>query len=341
MDIIPLEVQFLVINSVRGHCINVCKIWEKLLKENQPNNDLITHIVNRDYYSIQFVSFNFPNKLKESNIIKKVVIMNDSLIFKIILNRIYVTLLPESENIIMYFKIDYENSRNIDYIVNNIIIDGNYKALQYFIEIHNDSGFPDDLTDMSNVTNIISKIKELDCHHFGHFIMIDYLMGLDDIDWCNNDLKFIIKILSESFDTFYDHLKNIYKRDHMKFIMLIDKLLNKQKIKEKKVERKINKFDFFCKSDFSQHDILDDKKAYLECVRHGLHNIIENVAAIEINNLLIYENEFVFFLLTLSGNCDLENVSNFYSKYYDIYLIQDFVGKLNIKERYNEVLSII
>ena len=339
MNILPLEVQSLIINNNKCNCINVCKTWEKILKDNLPNNDLISYIINKDYYAIQFVCFSFPDKLKQTEIINIVIIMNDSLIYKIILSNIY-KILPESDSVIMYFKIDYENTNNINNMIDNIVDTGNYKALQYFFDIHNNSGFPDNLIYMSDITNIINKIKEVDNYQFGHFMMIDYLMGLTEIDWCDDDIEFIMKILSSSFDKFYDQMKSVYKRNQntIKFVMLIDKLINKQTLKEKKV-KKYNKYNVIIKNNN------DDKKAYLECIRHGFYNIIKNIPLIEINNLLKDNNEFTLFLLSLSGSCDLKNIKKFYHVDYYIDrekdLIKDCVNKLDIQERYDELILLI
>ena len=90
-----------------------------------------------------------------------------------------------------------------------------------------------------------------------------------------------------------------------------------------------------------------DKKAYLECIRHGLYNIIKYIPLIEINNILISDtdNEFIFFLLSLSGNCDLKNVIKLYHVEYHIdyntLLIKDCVDKLDINERYNDLISLL
>lgn len=333
MNILPLEIQYLIINRIKCNCINVCKTWEKIYKDNLPNNDLITHIVNKDYYAIQFVCFSFPYKLKEKEIINLAIIMNDSLLYKIILNTIYKTL-PNSDSVIMYFKIDKENSDNINNMINHIIDKGNYKALQYFLDIHNNSGFPDNLIYMSDITNIISQFKELDNYQFDHFMIIDHLMGLTEIDWCEDDFDFIIKILSSSFDKFYDQMKDVYGRTQntIKFVTLIDKLINKNNHKIKKKKKFVK-----------EH--IDDKKAYLECIRHGLYNIIKNIPLIEINNLLVNDNEFILFLLSLCGNCDLKNVKKFYHVDYHVDcnkdLIKDCVNKLDIQERYNEIMVLI
>lgn len=340
MNILPLEIQFLIINQVKCYCVNICKTWEKILNDNLPNNDVITHIINKDYYAIQFIFFNFPLKTKEKEIINVAIIMNDSLIYKIILNNIY-KILPVSDSVIMYFRIDYENSTNINNMINHIIIKGNYNALQYFLDIHNNSGFPDNLIYMSDITNIISKIKKLDNYQFDHFMMIDYLIGLTEIDWCDDDVEFIIKILSSSFDKFYDQIKSVYRRNQntIKFVMLIDKLINKQTLKEKKV-KKYDKYNVIIKN---HND--DDKKAYLECIRHGFYNIIKNIPLIEINNLLKDDNEFTLFLLSISGNCDLKNIVKFYHVDYHIDrnkdLIKGCINKLDIEERYSKLMMLI
>lgn len=342
MNILPLEIQSLIINLVKCSCLDVCKTWVKILKDNSPNNDLITHIVNKDYYAIQFNCFHFPGKLKDKEIINVAIIMNDSLVFKIMVKTIYQKILPDSESILMYFIIDNENRVIIDSIVKYIIGQGNYKALEYFIEIHNDSGFPDNLTYMTNISNIIDIIKHLDVYNFGHFMMIDYLMKDTSIEWCDDDFEFIIKMLSSSFDKFHSQLKNSFNRNQntIKSAVLIDKLINKNKQKIK-TRKNIN----FIK----ERNVIYDKKAYLECIRHGLYNIIQGIPLIEVNNILIDNNEFTFFLLTLSGNCDLKDIIEFYNKghnkgYYIDYnedLIKDFVNKLDIEERYNELMKLI
>lgn len=353
MNILPIEIQDLIINQVKCYCINICKTWEKILSNNIPNDDLITCMVNKDYYSLQFICFNFSHKLKDKDVINVANIMNDSLIFKIVLKTIYNKILPNSESILMYFRIDKINSDIINNIIKHIITKGNYKAFEYFIDIHNSSGFPDDLTYMSDINNIISFIKELDDYQFEHFIIIDYLMGRNDINWSEDDLNFITEILSLSFNKFYDKIKKSHKHKQnslnfglsmenpeskkdqslsLNFIMLIDKLINKQNINQKKGK-------YFIK----EHNIIIDKKAYLECIRHGLYNIIKNITTIEINNILINnDNQFIFFLLSLSGNCDLKNIIKSYHVDYHVdchtELIIHIVDKLDIKERYNELL---
>ena len=326
MDFLPLEIQSLIINNVKCSCLTVCKTWEKILKDNPPNNDLITHILNKDYYAIQLNCFNFPNKLKETDV-DVAIIMNDSLIFKIILNAIYKRL-PDTDSILMYFKIDKENSIIIEDIIDNILIKGNYKALQYFLDIHNKSGFPADLTYMSNISNIIVEIKGLNDYQLGHFMMIDYLMGDEEIEWCDDDFECVIEILSSSFDKFCDNLKSEQSKDSIKVIKLIDKLINKNQQGVKKKSRK-------------KHNIINDKKAYLECIHHGLYNIIRSISTIEINNILIEGNELILFLLSLSGNCNIEDVIKFYNKHYDVNLIEGYANILNIKERYNEAIILI
>jgi len=326
MNILPPEIQSLIIEEIKCHCINVCKTWEKMI--NKPNDDLITYIINKDYYAIQFIYFNYPLKSKEKEIINVAIIMNDSLVFKIILKTIY-KMLPETDSIIMYFRIDKENSDIINTLIKHIIVKGNYKALRYFLEIHNSSGFPDDLTYMSDISNIIDVIKKIKDYQFEHFIMIDYLMGLSDIDWCDDDIKFITKILSSSFDKFYKDIRSKKTPNTIKFVMLMDKLINKQKIRTRKNI-------VFVKEDTT----INNKKAYLECIRHGLHNVIKNMPSTEI--LLINDNnEFVLFLLSLSGNCKIKDIIKFYHVDYLISYNEELIKDCINKERYDELLSLI
>lgn len=319
MDFLPLEIQSLIINNnyIKCCCLTICKTWEKILKDDPPNNDLITHILDKDYYAIQLNCFNFPNKLKEKEA-NVAIIMNNSLIFKIILSTIYKRL-PDTDSILMYLKIDEENSIIIDNIIHHIIIKGNYLALQYFLKIHYDSGFPYDLTYMSNTTNIIKEIKLLNNFQFEHFMMIDYLMEDAEIEWCEGDLKFINRILSSSFNKFYDFIRSKIKvnKNNAIFIKLINKLINKKNI--------------IC---------IYEGEAYLECVRHGLYNIIKTIPELVTNNLL--DSEFTLFLLSLSGNCDLKDIIRFYHVDYFINYhsnrVKDYVNMLNINDRYNELI---
>lgn len=298
----------------------MCKIWEKLLKDNLLNDDFITYINNKDYYAIQFNCFKFPYKATETIAINRMFKVNDSLIYKIILKTIYEKILPESDSIIMYFKIDHENSTILNCIVNNIISIGNYEALDYFLDIHNNSGFPDDLFKMSSITNIIDAIKNVGEYEFEYFKMIDNLMKDTNILWGSEDLEFITQMLSGSFDEFYDKIKLT------KFGKPIKKLI--------------------CPTIKDMIYIMN-KKAYLECIRHGLHNINDKMSQVskvsQINN--IEDNQVIFFLLALSGNCGLNDIKRLYHidyhSWYDKKMINDNIDILGIKERYEELLRLI
>jgi len=319
MDTLPLEVQSLIINQIpiKCHCINICKAWEKLLKENPINNDFITCISNKDYYAIQLNCFKFPYIITECKIINEITKVNDSLIYKIILKTIYEKILPESDSIIMYFKIDTENSTILNCTIENIISMGNYEALSYFLDIHNNSGFPENLFRMSNITNIVDTIKYVGEHEFEHFKMIDNLMKDENISWGSEDLGFIVQMLSISFDEFYDQIKRT------KFGKPIKKLI--------------------CPT-IKDRIYIMDKKAYLESIRHGLHNISNKIAPI--NDMDKNEdNQVIFFLLALSGNSGLRDIKRLYHidyhSWYDKKMINDNVDILGIKERYEELLRLI
>jgi hypothetical protein len=60
---------------------------------------------------------------------------------------------------------------------------GNYEALGYFIDIHNNSGFPEDLFEMSSIGNIVDAIKNIYEPKFEHFKMLDNLMKDTNISW--------------------------------------------------------------------------------------------------------------------------------------------------------------
>ena len=318
MDSLSLEIQSSIINQIKCYCINVCKTWEKLLKDNLINYDFITSISNKDYYVIQYHCFKFPYEVKKSKIANLIFKINDSLIYKIVLKTIYERILPESDSIIMYFKIDIANSNILNSIVYNIILKGNNEALDYFLDIHNTSGFPEDLFELSNISNIIDAIKNVDDHRFDHFKMIDNLMGDKNISWGSDDLEFINQMLSESFNKFYDKIKRT------RFGKSVKKLICPT------IKDRIN---------------VNNKKAYLESIRHGLHNISDKISPI--NNLIINSNEdnqVIFFLLALSGNCPLHDIKRLYHvdyhSWYDKKIINDNIDLLGVKERYEELLKI-
>jgi len=346
MDVLPQEVQYLIINQIftKCYCLNVCKQWEKMIKDNKPNNDLITHIISRDYYAIQYNCFNC--KIITREVINVAIFMNDSLIFKIILKTIYTKILPESDSVIMYFKADNYDRTIIDSIVNHIIIKGNYKALKHFTKIHYNSGFPYDLTYMSNISNIIYHIHKLEDHKFGHFKMINNLMKDPGIEWSDDDIESTIQILASSFDKFYNEMKN---DKNIKFIILINKLINPnkkkvKKVKQQKIPDKCNRTIKY-KYTVQERNIINDKKAYLECIRHGLHNITDGIPMIKSNDIIKFsdDSELTFLLLSLSGNCDLKDIILLYHIEYHIdynkEIIEDIIDKLDMNERYNELIS--
>jgi protein tyrosine phosphatase len=83
---------------------------------------------------------------------------------------------------------------------------------------------------------------------------------------------------------------------------------------------------------------LMDKKAYLECIRHGLHNINDKMSQVskvsQINN--IEDNQIIFFLLALSGNSDLHDIKRLYHidyhSWYDKKIIHGAIDLLGIRK---------
>lgn len=118
MNLLPLDLQSLIINITccKCSCLNICKTWEKLLKNDLPECDLIGNVMNRDYYAIQYNTFSFRYKLFEIDIIDMALNMNDDIILKLIINW-----MSEQESF-------YEQ---IVYLLEGIFRIGNFKVLKY------------------------------------------------------------------------------------------------------------------------------------------------------------------------------------------------------------------